>query len=102
MPEAEWAQSVKWMYTVLVDKARFGLDSRELLRELDQRGIQARPLWQPLHLSGAHRGAASTDCSAAERLNRQALSLPCSVGLDCISQQRVIETLGEIHRKMNR
>jgi dTDP-4-amino-4,6-dideoxygalactose transaminase len=33
------------------------------------------------------------DCPVAERLNRDALSLPCSVGLTDADQGRVIETI---------
>ncbi len=73
--------STFWLYTVLVDAARSKVDSRGLLRSLESQGIQSRPLWQPMHLSPAHRGAYATDCSVAERLNRQALSIPCSAGL---------------------
>jgi perosamine synthetase len=93
MREAAWARSVFWMYTVLVDQEVYGMDSRELLRLLATRKIQTRPLWQPLHLSGAHRGESHTECPVAERLNRDALSLPCSVGLTEGEQARVIEAI---------
>ena len=94
MREAPWAESVWWMYTVLVDEAQFGIDSRELLRRLERDRIQTRPLWQPLHRSLPHAGAFATDCSVADRLNRDALSLPCSVGLEAAAQNRVIEQIG--------
>lgn len=90
MQEAPWCRSAFWMYTMLVDAAVFGMDSRMLLRLLHQRGVQTRPLWQPLHSSPAHRGAPATDCSVAARLNAEAISLPCSVGLAAADQGRVI------------
>jgi perosamine synthetase len=91
--EAEWAFSVFWMFTVLIDATQFGVDSRTLLRYLDANKIQTRPLWQPAHLSPAHRGMRATDCSVADRLNRDAISLPCSVGLTKPDQQRVIDLI---------
>jgi perosamine synthetase len=93
MCEAESAFSVFWMYTLLVDETKFGLDSRSLMRQLEGLKIQSRPLWQPAHLSPAHRGAYATDCSTAERLNRDALSLPCSVGLREDEVSRVIQSV---------
>jgi perosamine synthetase len=96
MKQAPWARSAFWLYTVLVDEAEFGMDSRALLHLFGQRKIQTRPLWQPLHMSGAQAGAQATDCSVAERLNRQALSLPCSVGLSLQDQERVIDTIREV------
>ena len=52
--EAPWASSAWWLYTILVDGAGFGRDSRGLLGALADAGIQTKPLWQPLNLSKAH------------------------------------------------
>ena len=93
MREADWAFSVFWMFTMLIDATQFGMDSRALLRYLDADKVQTRPLWQPAHLSPAHHGMRATDCAVAERLNRLALSLPCSVGLTASDQARVIELI---------
>ena len=93
MREAPWAFSNFWMYSVLVEEQRYGLNRRTLMHHLEAAGIQTRPLWQPLHLSPAHRGAPATDCTVAERLYRQALSLPCSVGLQRSDQERVIDAV---------
>jgi perosamine synthetase len=78
-----------WLYTMRVEAGAGRPGSRELLAALKTGGIQTRPLWQPLHLSPAHRGSFSTDCSVAERLNRECLSLPCSVGLAEDDRRRV-------------
>lgn len=98
MREAESASSVFWMFTLLIDEAQFGMDSRALLRYLDANKIQTRPLWQPTHLSPAHRWMCATDCTVAERLNRDAISLPCSIGLTQTDQRRVIELLSDLQR----
>jgi perosamine synthetase len=102
MQEAPWASSVFWMYTMLVDEGRFGLGSRELIRILGQRGIQSRPLWQPLHQSAPHRGSPTLGGSVAERLNRTAVSLPCSVGLSTEAQDSVIRCVLEARRSARR
>jgi perosamine synthetase len=91
MKEASWASSVWWLYTILIDDTVFGTDSRQLMRSLSSRNIQTRPLWQPIHISGAHRNSNATKMPIAERLYQQALSLPCSVGLGEEEQSRVIE-----------
>jgi len=93
MPEASWAASAFWMYTVLIDSAAFGMDSRALLQSLANQNIQTRPLWQPLHLSKAHSGSPYYKCDVAERLYRDGLSLPCSVGLMASDRQRVIDSV---------
>lgn len=78
-----------WLYTLLVEPSRYGIDSRELLRRLAAERIQCRPLWQPMHKSPAHVGCWATDCSSAEGLNKRALSLPCSVGITSEERDRV-------------
>lgn len=99
MREAPWARSAWWMYTIDVDPERFGMDSRALMHALEDRGIQTRPLWQPLHRSPAHAGAAHAECPVADRLNARSLSLPCSVGLGESDQERVIAALRELAGK---
>lgn len=93
--EPQGAYSTFWLYTILVDESKAALDSRTLMRRLDAEGIQSRPLWQPMHLSPAHQGAYATDCSVAERLNQQGLSLPCSVALSNREQQAVIALVND-------
>ncbi len=91
--QAEWASSTFWMYTILVDEEVTRISSRELLRELHARKIQTRPLWQPMHHSPAHQGAEPRSCPVADGLHRQALSLPCSVGLTPSAQATVIDAI---------
>ena len=114
MREATWASSIFWMYTLLVDESQYGQDSRQLLRRLQEAKIQTRPLWEPLHRSIAHKQSqpsaplpalvprlvltkegteGSGGGAVADKLNQQALSLPCSVGLTLADQQRVIELI---------
>jgi perosamine synthetase len=92
MRQASWAESVFWLFTVMVDEAEFGSDSRALLKELAEVGIQTRPLWQPMHLSPAYADLNPNDCPVANQLYREGLSLPCSVGMG-ESQHRVIGAL---------
>ena len=94
IPEAaDWAFSTFWMYTVLVDETVIGINARQLLCHLAEQGIQSRPLWQPVHRSLAHDSPDAISCLISETLYRQALSLPCSVGLTQTAQKRVIEAI---------
>lgn len=93
MPEADWADSVFWLSTVLVDADAYGCDSRGLRERLRAAGVESRPLWQPMHLSPAHAGAQALGGAVAERLYASALSLPSSAGLDEAAQARVLEVV---------
>ena len=89
MPEADWAKSVFWMFTITVDEADFGLSSRALMRKLRALGIETRPLWQPMHRSPAHTRTHAENCPVADALYANALSLPCSVGMTTSQVERV-------------
>lgn len=91
MKHASWAESNYWLYTCMVDKEIFGMDSRTLLRKLMDEGIQARPLWQPLHLSRPFKNFFSHDCDVAEYLFIKGISLPCSASLSIQQQLKVIK-----------
>jgi len=93
MPEAPWADSTFWLYTILIDDEVAPLGSREVLRLFGEVGVQTRPLWTPIHLSPAHKGSGVLGGEVAEDLQRKGLSLPCSVGLTEEQQQVVISHL---------
>jgi len=98
-PEASYAHCTYWLYTVLVDEAQFGMTSRALLARFAERNIQTRPLWQPMHRSPAQHGARAVGGQVADRLCRDALSLPSSVGLSESELTTVIGALQEFHAK---
>jgi perosamine synthetase len=93
MPQAAWAESIFWLYTILVDDKQFGMSARSLVEALNARGIQSRPLWQPMHRSPVHGGLEASPCEIADWLYACAISLPSSVGLSQSDQQYVIESV---------
>jgi len=92
-PEAPWAFSTFWLYTIQVVPEEYGMESRELMHRLLEADIQVRPLWQPLHRSPALRHAQAYGGEAADELHRRGLSLPCSISLTDEEQDRVIDEI---------
>jgi dTDP-4-amino-4,6-dideoxygalactose transaminase len=90
--EAPWARSTYWMPSVLLDPGRCP-DVPALIRSLNAAGIQARPLWRPLHLQPAFRTAPAGPLPVAERLYARGLSLPCSVGITPEERQDVVDAV---------
>ena len=93
MKEASWARSACWLYTVRIDAQKYGCDRFELFRLLTDAGIQARPLWQPLHRSPAHSESPAYNVEVADEIHREALSLPSSVGLSEQEMARVVKVI---------
>jgi dTDP-4-amino-4,6-dideoxygalactose transaminase len=80
------------MASVLLDAGRCA-DVAALIRALNAAGIQARPLWRPLHLQPAFRDAQVGPVAVAERLYTRGLSLPCSVGITPEERQDVVDAV---------
>jgi perosamine synthetase len=97
MPEASWVFSNFWLYTILVEKEKYGMDSRVLLEVLRKHGIETRPLWQPVHRSMAHAKSLVYRVEIADYLNEKALSLPSSVSL---SDPEIEQVVGAIKNSM--
>jgi perosamine synthetase len=81
-PQADWAKSVYWMYSILVDEAEFGMDRDELRVRLAQRGIETRTFFIPMHLQPIyHRHFKGERYPVAEELCRRGLYLPSASSL---------------------
>ncbi len=92
-PRARWAEPSFWLYSVGVDGAVFGRDWRRLVEDLASSGIQARPIWSPLHTMPMYREHPRLGGRVAEDLFAAGLSLPCSVGLTDQQQDAVVRAL---------
>jgi len=91
--ESPNAFSIYWLYSILVDENHYDNGSRQLLQALRTNNIQARPLWQPIHCSPPYKDCQHIGGQVAEKLNREALSIPCSAGLLENHQDIVIDSI---------
>jgi perosamine synthetase len=86
-PEAAWARSARWMTCVLCDP---GVDRAAVMRRLDERGIETRPFFFPLHELPIYADAgAAGQFPVAEALGGSGLCLPTSGTLDRTCVQRI-------------
>lgn len=92
--EAPWAFSTCWMYSVLLDPARYG-DVRRLIAAANAEGIGLRPLWRPLHRQPVFAGSQAYRVEMADRLWARGVSLPCSVGMTPEERERVVAFLAQ-------
>ncbi|TFU25711.1 DegT/DnrJ/EryC1/StrS family aminotransferase [Thermus tengchongensis] len=92
-PEAPWGRHTRWLTVMLVDEAAFGLGPEEIRRALEERGIETRPVWKPLHLQPVFRGAETLGGEVAEEFFRTGLCLPSGSSLTREEQERVIEAI---------
>jgi dTDP-4-amino-4,6-dideoxygalactose transaminase len=94
MPEPNWSFSNRWL-TVATLSQSAGIDSRTLIKRLAAEGIEARPVWKPMHLQPVFAGAAyfSHDESVSQDLFDRGVCLPSGTNMTQTQQERVIAEL---------
>ncbi|MBO1076994.1 DegT/DnrJ/EryC1/StrS family aminotransferase [Roseomonas marmotae] len=97
MPEPGWGRSSRWLTTILIEPSRFGTTREQVHRALDAAGVESRPVWKPLHLQPAFRGAPFHGAGIAGQLFDRGLCLP-SGAMTEQEQDRVIEAIRACHR----
>lgn len=92
-PRAPWAAPSFWLYTAAIEPPDGRPTRDELLRRLAAAGIEARPIWTPLHRTRVLRDAPRVGGDVAERIFDVAFSLPSSSNLDPARRGRVVHAL---------
>lgn len=91
-PRASWADPSFWLYTAALDEPDPARRDR-IIAALGADGIEARPIWRPIHQTRLHADAARLGGDVADRIFASALCLPSSSSLSPEAQERVIERL---------
>ena len=95
-PRASWADPSFWLYTASLDPAIARISRDAVLDGMAQAGIEARPIWTPLHLTKLYADAPRLGGAVAEGIFENAFSLPSSSNLTDGARDRVVHRLGEL------
>jgi perosamine synthetase len=90
-PEADWAKSVYWMYSVLVEED-YGLDRDGLMARLKKASIDSRPFFYPMHTLPPYEGREER-FPVAEELARKGINLPSASTLTEEDIERVCKVI---------
>lgn len=89
-PKKDWAKSVYWMYSVLVDKP-FKLTRDELMKVLEQNNIETRPFFYPVHLMPPYK--LKNNFPVSEYLSSHGINLPSSILLTGDQLERIVKVI---------
>lgn len=78
-----------WFYSLVIDKAAFGLDREALMAALAKEGIQCRPVWHLNHQQKPYKGSQAFKITRAGWFVERVLNVPCSTGLTKAQVARV-------------
>lgn len=93
MPEATWGTHTRWLTTLTIDPELFGAD-REMIRlALDADGIEARPVWKPMHLQPLFAQSPLVGGNVANDLFARGFCLPSGSNLTQADLERVVSVV---------
>lgn len=94
-PCAPWAESVYWMYSVVVENG-FGVERDQVMADLRARGIDTRPFFVPIHHLPPYRSGVTLPVS--DNLAARGINLPSGTGLTEDEIRTVAAALRAIQR----
>lgn len=103
--EAAWARSTFWMYGVLIDEEKFGRSKQEVVRLLNDAGIDTRDFFYPMHKQPVYRNGSdprfpetSGSYPVSSYLYDHGFYLPSGLGLTSSDIEVVVEELVKLRR----
>jgi dTDP-4-amino-4,6-dideoxygalactose transaminase len=97
MPSPPFGQPSYWMSVVSVSREVMSrIDRIEVIREMDRRKIQIRPVWYPMHLQPCFEGSDREISGIAEDIHSRSFCLPSGFTLTEAQQDRVIRELIDV------
>jgi len=98
-PQAEWAKSVFWMYSILVED-EFGMTRDQLRAYLADHGIETRTFFIPMHLQPIyHQAYKGQRYPVAEMLCQRGFYLPSASSLTTREIDYVTESVRSAHQQ---
>lgn len=98
MPEAPERVHTRWLTTLTINPAAFGADREAVRLALLEQGIEARPLWKPMHMQPLYNEAEMVGGDVSEALFRDGLCLPSGSNLTTGDLEQVVEIITGVHR----
>ncbi|MDP1613834.1 MAG: DegT/DnrJ/EryC1/StrS family aminotransferase [Sulfuritalea sp.] len=98
LPAAEYAENIYWVFGVVLDDD-VGMDAREVMERLTQKGIGTRPFFWPMHEQPVFRKMglfAGERHPVAERIARRGFYLPSGLALTDGQIERSAAALREV------
>jgi dTDP-4-amino-4,6-dideoxygalactose transaminase len=95
LPEAEYGRSNAWLTCITVDPRESGTTRETIRLRLEDRNIESRPVWKPMHLQPVFRECRVRGGAVASRLFEDGLCLPSGTAMTPAEQALVIETIEE-------
>jgi dTDP-4-amino-4,6-dideoxygalactose transaminase len=89
-PDGDDGVPNNWLTCLTIDPATAGVDREDVRQHLVSLGIEARPVWKPMHLQPLFAGCRSVGGKVADAVFERGLCLPSGSSLNDAEQDEVV------------
>lgn len=93
MPAPAHTSSNHWLTCLTIDADRAGVDRESVRLHLEADGIEARPLWKPMHRQPVFAGSRAYLNGVSDQLFRDGLCLPSGSSLTGADRKRITDRI---------
>lgn len=95
----EGCRTNKWFYSLMVDKEIGKEGLHRYIHELEERGVQTRPIWGLIHEQKPYRGDMAYRIEKAQEYSRRVINLPCSTNITEDDIRKVCREIEQVIRR---
>ncbi len=93
MPEAPFGKATRWLTCLTVDAEKAGVSAEQIRMALEERNIESRPVWKPMHLQPVYKDCEMFGGAVSEDLFLRGLCLPSGSALSEKERAEVAEAV---------
>ena len=93
MPEAPYGTSNRWLSVVLITPEQFGSDRERVRIALEEKNIESRPVWKPMHLQPVFRSGRCVGGAVSEDIFERGLCLPSGTQMTESDLDRIVDII---------
>ncbi len=90
--------SNRWLTTILIDP-KLGISREDIRMKLEQKNIECRPLWKPMHLQPVFKDYPFYGGGISQKLFEDGLCLPSGSNLTKAELERVVTIVQQIYKR---
>lgn len=85
-----------WLSAITVDFSTTGKTREDLRMAFEEKNIESRPLWKPMHLQPVFEGCPYYGGNVSESLFESGLCLPSGSNLEDVDRERIFEVINTV------
>ncbi|MUV03620.1 aminotransferase class I/II-fold pyridoxal phosphate-dependent enzyme [Flavobacterium rakeshii] len=85
-----------WLSAITVDFTTTGKTREDLRLAFEEKNIESRPLWKPMHMQPVFKGCSYYGGNVSESLFESGLCLPSGSNLEDVDRERIFEVINTV------